>query len=98
MGYHACTGQLEIWDTMVHVINIVLDESTDKHPYMYVVVLNQNTPVVRKTSLWGPGWRRGGTANFQFSSRGEQKIFKAAQGEQMFFQHMFPISGASPWW
>ena len=61
MGYHAL-GSLEMWDRMVHVI--IFDELTAIRMYMYVVVLNQNTPMVRKTLLWGPGWRRGEESNF----------------------------------
>ena len=50
---------------MVHVI--ISDESTDIRMYMYVVVLNQNTPMVRKTLFWGPGWK-GGEGQQVFSS------------------------------
>ena len=50
MGYHAL-GSLEIWDRMIHVI--IFDESTYIRIYLYVVVLNWNAPVVRKTLFWG---------------------------------------------
>ena len=60
--------------------------------YMYVVVLNQNAPMVKKNFILGHRLEEGGTTCFQFFSREEQKIFKAAwEGGQMFFQHMFPI-------
>ena len=48
------------------------------HISLYVVVLSQNTAMVGKTLFWGSCWRMGGTTSFQFSSREEQKIFKAA--------------------
>ena len=57
---------------------------------VYVMVLNQNTPVVEKTLFWGPGWRGGQ----QIFSSLQGRDGKGAQGEQMFFEHMFPISGA----
>ena len=49
----------------------------------------------RKNFILGHRLEKGGTTCFQFFSREEQKIFKAAwEGGQMFFQNMFPISGA----
>ena len=51
---------------------IVFDEWTDIRMYMYVVVLNQNTPVVGKTLFWGPGWRGGGgRQDNKFSAQGQ---------------------------
>ena len=47
---------------------IVFDEWKDTPMYtVYVVVLNQKTPVVGKTLFWGPGYRAGGTTSFPFS-------------------------------
>ena len=58
---------------MAHVI--IFDESTDIRMDMYVMVLNQNTRMVRKNLFWGPGWKRGGTTSFYFSSRGRTENF-----------------------
>ena len=66
----------------------VFDEWKDTLMYtVYVVVLNRNTPVIGKTLFWGPGWRGGGGGldnNFLVLFKGEQKIFIAAYGEQLF--------------
>ena len=84
MGYHALSS-LEIWDRIVHVI--IFYESTNIRMYMYVVILNQNTLIVRNTLFWGPGWRRGAgqqvfsslqggrTENFQSSLGGGNRCF-----------------------
>ena len=66
---------------------------------VYVVVLNQNTPVIGKTLFWGPGWRGGGGGvgwgqQVLVLFKGKTENFKAASGEQMIFLHMFPVSGA----
>ena len=53
---------------MVHVI--IFDESTDIRMYMYVVVLNQNTTMVRKT--FGAQVGRGGGSG--------QQVFGSLQG------------------
>ena len=45
-----------------------------------------------KVENWDPGWR--GDNEFSVLLKGGRKIFIAAYGEQMFFQHKFPISGA----
>ena len=64
---------------------IVFDEWKDTLMYtVYVVVLNQNTPVIGKTIYWGPGWRGGLDNNFLVLFKGEQKFFIAAYGEQLF--------------
>ena len=43
------------------------------------MALNQNTPVVGKTSFWGPGWRGGGGDDkFSVLFKGEQETFKVA--------------------
>ena len=64
---------------------------------MYVVVLNQNISMVRKTLFCGHDWRRG-DKKFLVLFKREQKIFKAALGDgQMLLQHTFPISGAQRW-
>ena len=77
MGYHAL-GSSGIWDRMVHVYYVVFDESTDIRMYIYVVVLNQNTPTSGlKEFILGPRLEEGGTTSLHFSSRGEQKFFKA---------------------
>ena len=56
---------------------IVFDEWKDTLMYtVYVVVLNQNTPVIGKTLFWGPGWGGGG---------GGQKSFSSLQGENRKF-------------
>ena len=56
MGYHALNS-LEIWDRMA----IVFDGWKDTLMYtVYMVVLNQNTPVIGKTLFWDPGWRTEG--------------------------------------
>ena len=54
---------------------------------VYVEVLKQNTPVVGKILFWGPGWKGGD--KFSVLLKGEQKIFMAAYGEQMFFSAYF---------
>ena len=38
---------------------------------VYVVVLNQNTPVVGKTLFWGPGWGGGQQVLFSVLFKGE---------------------------
>ena len=43
----------------------------------------------RKDFNLGP--RLEGTTSFQFSSRGNRKFLKQLRGEQMFYQHTFPI-------
>ena len=95
MGYHALCS-LEIWNGACYYK--VFDEWTDIHMYTYMVVLNQNAPVVEKN----PGWRReggggevvGGDKKFSVLFKGEQKIFNE---EQIFFDIHFqfqePLSG-----
>ena len=67
---------------------IVFDEWKDALMYtVYVVVLNQNTPVIGKTLFWGPGCRGGGVDNnilVLFKGGAKQKIFITAYGEQLF--------------
>ena len=80
---------------------IIFDEWKNILMYtVYLVVLKQNTPMVRKNLFWGQIGGGGGGQQV-FSSRqgvgGGEKTFIAAYGEQMFLQHMFPTSGA-PWW
>ena len=55
---------------------IVFDEWKDILMYtVYVVALNQNTPVVGKTLFWGPGGRGNNKFLVLFRGEGEQKIF-----------------------
>ena len=74
---------------------IVFDEWKDTLMYtVYVVVLNQNTPVVGKTLFWGSGWRGGGGGNkFSVLFKGGTENFYSSLWGKNVFQHMFSISG-----
>ena len=58
----SCIGQFRNVGQNGYVI--IFDESTDVRMYVYVVFLNQTTPMVRKTLFWGSGWRKGETTSF----------------------------------
>ena len=63
--------------------------------YMYVVVLNQDTPVVGMTLSWGPGWNGGGGKQvFSSLQGGIRKSLKQLGGRTDVFQYTLPISGA----
>ena len=49
---------------------------------VYVMDLNQNTPVVGKILFWGLGWKEegGGITSFQFSSRGAKENILSSSG------------------
>ena len=72
MGYHAL-GSSEIWDRMVNVFIYFFDELIDVH--MHVHVCSGSGPMEEEERE---------APIFQFSSRGEQKIFKAAWGNRCF--------------
>ena len=92
MDYHAL-GSLEIWDRMVHVI--IFYESTDIRMYMYVVVLNQNTPMVRKTLFWVGGGRE--QQVFSSLQGGNRTFLKQVRGNRCFFKISFQFQEPH-WW
>ena len=62
---------------------------------VYVVVLNQNTPMVGKTLFWGAGWRGGGDDKFSVLFKGGAE--KELRGNRCFvnicFQFQEPPGG-----
>ena len=64
------------------------DEWTNIRMYMYVVVLNQNTPVVGKTIL-EPRLEEGGQQVFSSLQARNRNFVKQLGGEQMFFNIRF---------
>ena len=70
-------GSSEIWDRMVNVIYFCMNWQM----YMYVVVLDQNTPVAGKTIL-GPELEEGGrgTPKFSVSFKAEKENFQSSLG------------------
>ena len=44
---------------------------------VYVVVLNQNTPVIGKTLFWGPGWRRGDNKFLVLFKGGTENFYRS---------------------
>ena len=58
---------------------IVFDEWKDTLMYtVYVMVLNENTPVIGKTLFWGPGWKGGGGNNFLVLFKGGTENFSGS--------------------
>ena len=67
----------------------VFDEWKDIRMYtVYVVFVNQNTPVVGKNLILGPRLEGGGATSFQFSSRGNRKFLKQLRGPDTFSTHV----------
>ena len=77
----SCTGQFRNMGQIYVEICIVFGKWTDIHMYMYVVTMNQSTPMVGGTQVGGEG----GATSFQFSSRGNRKLLKQLRREQIFF-------------
>ena len=58
---------------------IVFDEWKDTLMYtVYVMVLNQNTPVIGKTLFWGPSWSGRGDNNFLVLFKGGTENFHSS--------------------
>ena len=79
MGYHAL-NILEIWDRMAHVI-------VERYTHVHCVCGGSEPEYTsdRKDIILGPRLEGGGVDNnFLVLFKGEQKIFIAAYGEQLF--------------
>ena len=76
------------------LLYIVFDALTDIHMYVCIMVLDQNTPMARKTFFfWGGGGHVGGRRDTKFSvffKGGAEKFLKQLRRNRCFFQHRSP--------
>ena len=75
---------------------IVFDEWKDTLIYIvYVVVLDQNTPVIGKTLFWGSGWV-GGQQFFGFLQGETENFYSSLWGTVVFIAYVSNFR--RPWW